>query len=85
MLLLYYNPTIKNYYLRYYKHLLPGYKVGYTNQYDHVVVKVLVIQDGELVDVKDVDKYLLSRYLTRKPSLKKRLINALIRLLNKFE
>lgn len=86
MLLLYYNPTIKSYYVRYYKHLHHGYHVGWTNQFGHFVVKVLVIQDGMLVDVESVDEYLLERYKNRKERhrLRKKVIDGTIRLLNKL-
>lgn len=86
MLLLYYNPSNKNYYLRYYKFQHSGYRVGYTNQFGHIVVKILIIQGGGLIDVQDVDAYHLQSYLNRprEQSLKKRLIGRLIDLLNKL-
>lgn len=86
MLLLYYNPSNRNYYLKYYKRILNGYKVGYTNQFDHTVVKILIIRDGGLVDVKDVDEYILYRYKNRKERhrLRKKVIDGTIRLLNKL-
>ncbi len=86
MLLLYYNPTTKNYYSKYYKRVLDGYEVGYTNQYGHTVVKILVIESGFLVDVKSVDEYRLNRYMSRrKKSLRKRVIRRIIDVLYKFE
>lgn len=86
MLLLYYSPTNDKYYLRYYKRALNGYEVGYTNQFGHTVVKILVIEDNKLVDVKSIDEYRLYRYNNRdrKRSLKKRLIGRLIDVLNKL-
>lgn len=86
MLLLYYNPTIKNYYIKYYKHILNDYFVGYLNQYGHFVVKIFVIENGLLVDVKDVTKYRVDQYLNRdrKQSFKKRLIRNIICVLNKL-
>lgn len=85
MLLLYYNPTNNNYYLKYYKRLHHGYRVGYTNQYEHVVVKVFVIQGGALVDVESIDKFISDRYLRgrEKETLKKRLIRWLLNVLDK--
>lgn len=87
MLLLYYNPTSDKYYIKYYKRTLNGYEVGYTNQYGHIVVKILVIEGKYLVDVKSIDEYRLERYMNRnrKQSLKKRLIRRIIYVLNKFE
>lgn len=59
--------------------------MGYTNQFNHVVVKVLVIQDGSLVDVSSTDDYFLMRYRQSKgPSLKTRLKNCLIGFLMKL-
>ncbi len=84
MLLLYYNPTNRNYYLKYYKRILNGYRVGYTNQFDHTVVKILIIRDGGLVDVEDVDSWLLKEYRGRRPSLKTRLKNRFIDFLIKL-
>lgn len=86
MLLLYYNPTNRNYYLRYYKRTLNGYRVGYKNQFGHTVVKILIIQNGDLVDVKDVDAWRLDEYKHRdnRPSLKVRLKNRVIGFLIKL-
>lgn len=84
MLLLYYNPTSRNYYSKFYKRILNGYKVGYTNQFGHTVVKILVIQNGVLVDVLDTDLWRLEQYNSRRPSLKQRLKNRVIDFLIKL-
>lgn len=86
MLLLYYNPTNDKYYLRYYKSIHYDYRVGYVNQFEHIVVKILVIQDNGLVAVDDLQKYLLDCYYkgSKKETLKTRLINRTIDLLNKL-
>lgn len=86
MLLLYYNPTTKNYYIKYYKRILNNYFVGYMNQYGHFVVKILVIEDELLIDVMSTDQYLVDRYLNRdrKQSFKTRLKNRLIDFLIKL-
>lgn len=86
MLLLYYNPTKDNYYLRYYKSIHYDYKVGYKNQFDHEVVKILVIQGNRLVAVDDLQAFLLKRYRDRmnKQSLKKRLISKVISYLERL-
>lgn len=86
MLLLYYNPTKDSYYLRYYKSIHYDYYVGYVNQFEHIVVKILVIQDNGLIDVDDLHKYLIERYYGKKePSLKERIIDRAIDLLYKLK
>lgn len=56
------------------------------NQYGHIVVRVLVIQDSGLVDVTSTDEYLMSRYesRSRKITLKKRIVDFLVSLLYKL-
>ncbi len=84
MLLLYYNPTYDKYYLRYYKYVHYDYYLGYENQYGHMVVSILVIQDKGLVSVNDLREYMLQKN-RRKIGLKERLINRGIDLLNKLK
>lgn len=85
MLLLYYNPTTSNYYLKYYKRILNGYRVGYSNQFNHTVVKMLIITPEGLIDVKSSDDYYFNHVKGhKKVSLKKRIVNRIVDFLYKI-
>ena len=56
------------------------YRVGYINQYNHKLVALFYITKDKLVQCNSLADY----YSTKKLTFKKRLINRIIDLLNKF-
>lgn len=76
MIAVYYNPTKDTYYAKFVKtaYFYDHYKVGYINQYRHILVCLFYIDDkGRLINCKSWYDYMHS-----KVSLKNKLINKLI-------
>ena len=83
IILVYYNPNRNCFYTKFVKSCL-YYEVGYINQYDHILVQILVYDD-KLISIKNhIDYYKKSKKI-KEESKKNRLINRTIDLLNKLK
>lgn len=80
MIAIFYNPNKDIYYAKVLKivYLHSDYKVGYVNQYNHKIVFMFYIDGGKLVPCNG-----FWDYINNKPTLKKKLINKLIRFLER--
>lgn len=86
MLLLWYNQTHDKFYLKYYTSQYRDFYVGFVNQFDHMVVKILVFEGNKLLSVDSLPNYRLGKYLhPKKESNKNRLIDRMVDLLNKLK
>ena len=80
-LLIYYNVNQKHFYIVYTNYI--NYYVGYENSYGHILVQILGVKNNLYVNVKNF--YDLASIPWKKEKLKVRLINKLIRWLNKLK
>ena len=85
MIAVFYNPNKSIYYAKYLKSafLLGHYEVGYINQYGHVVVCMFYLNGGKLVSCQSWIEY--TNYLKYNSTIKKRILNKLIKLLDKIK
>ena len=81
MILLWFNPNNNSYYTRYYNSFLFfDYYVGYKNSYEHEVIKIFILDNNEIHNVRN--------YLSLNMNYKKKnnlLITFLKMLLNKLQ
>lgn len=85
MLLIYYNTSYGFYYLKYVRHYHNFmYKVGYTDQFGHIIVQAFYIDGGGMVQVNSYEEYMHTLNQT-KTSLRNRIINQAIGLLDKLK
>lgn len=80
--LIYYNPNCECFYLVY-SDYIPDRPIGYLNSYNHVLVQILANRRDEYYNV--TSKYDLAKIPWKKEKLKLRLINGLIRWLNRLK
>ena len=82
-LLIYYNPNSESFYIKFNAtFLLHDLRVGYTNSYDHLLCQIFYPRDGHFIECLSFWELTAK---TKKPTLKNRLINGIIRLLNKIK
>lgn len=80
-LLIYYNTNHGNFY-QVYTNYIPNKEVGYVNQYDHMLVQILVNRNNEYINIKSYKD--LIEIPWKKEKLKLRIINKLISWLYKL-
>ena len=87
MLFIYYNPNYNTFYIKYLRSYFdPKYKVGYVNQFDHMIVSCYMITEKGLVSCESCDDYYRKKStIKKKKSLRNKLINKIICLLYKIE
>lgn len=85
MIAIFYNSKKNIYYAKYLKcaYIYSHYKVGYINQYGHVVVCMFYLNGGKLVSCQSWIEY--TNYLRYNSTIKKRVLNKLIKLLDKIK
>lgn len=85
MIAIFYNPNKNIYYAKYLKnaYLYDYYEVGYINQYNHKVVCMFYLNGGKLVNCKSFVDY--KNYFKYNSTIKKRVLNKLIKLLDKIK
>ena len=71
IIVVWYNPKLKEYYYKYVTGMYGEVEIGFKNNYNHEIV--LIIKPWEFLEKK------------KTPNIKKRFINRLIRLLNKWK
>lgn len=82
-LLIYYNPNQNNFYIVYTNFIPFDRKVGYENQYGHILVQILANRGNKLVNIYNYNDLIKLRS-KEKESLKSRLANKAISWLNKY-
>ena len=87
MLFVYYNPNYNTFYTKYLRNYFnPKYKVGYVNQFDHIIVSCYMITEKGLVNcLSHNDYYINHSTIKKKKSLRNKLINRIICLLYKIK
>lgn len=83
MLLIYYNPHHNHFYMVYINSIPFEKKVGYINKYDHILVQMLLIRNNKLYNVSSYEDYF--KIKVRDETTKEKVINRLIRFLNKIK
>ena len=71
-LVIWYNPNNNTYYYKFTKGCYYNYQVGLVNQYNHIVILVI-----------EINEFLFPRYY--KVDYRKRIVSSMIRFLKKFE
>ena len=87
LILIYYNPIKNNFYMKIIS-VHPSLTVGYVNSYDHLLVDMMTIENKKLIHIDNYwshyRKKSIQEYKKRRFTLKNRLINRAIYLLNKL-
>ena len=90
MLLIYYNINTEVFFLKYVKSYFDNdgkyYEVGYTNQYNHIIVQLFIVDyDNNLISANSYLDYLNDLRFQKKETIKNKLIDRVIGLLNKLK
>lgn len=90
MLLVYYNINTEVFFLKYVKSYFDNdgkyYEIGYTNQYNHVIVQLFIVDyDNNLISANSYLDYLNDLRFQKKETIKNKLIDRTIGLLNKLK
>ena len=90
MLLVYYNINTEVFFLKYVKSYFDNdgryYEIGYTNQYNHIIVQLFIVDyDNNLISANSYLDYLNDLRFQKKETIKNKLIDRVIGLLNKLK
>lgn len=90
MLLVYYNINTEVFFLKYVKSYFDNdgkyYEIGYTNQYNHIIVQLFIVDyDNNLISANSYLDYLNDLRFQKKETIKNKLIDRTIGLLNKLK
>lgn len=90
MLLVYYNINTEVFFLKYVKSYFDNdgkyYEIGYINQYNHIIVQLFIVDyDNNLVSANSYLDYLNDLRFQKKETIKNKLIDRTIGLLNKLK
>lgn len=90
MLLIYYNINTEVFFLKYVKSYFDNdgkyYEIGYTNQYNHIIVQLFIVDyDNNLISANSYLDYLNDLRFQKKETIKNKLIDRAIGLLNKLK
>lgn len=90
MLLVYYNINTEVFFLKYVKSYFDNdgkyYEIGYTNQYNHIIVQLFIVDyDNNLISANSYLDYLNDLRFQKKETIKNKLIDRAIGLLNKLK
>ena len=83
MLLVYYNTNQKHFYIIYTKYDKLNYYVGYTNQFNHIIVQIFYIYGNKLYNINCHND--IYKIFPKKERLRNRLITRIVRGLNKLK
>lgn len=82
MLLIYYNPNNNCFYLKRVNSFIFDKHVGWANQFNHQIVQILYIKEKHFVNCYSFWDYAST---IKKETKKNKVINDIVRLLNKFK
>mgnify|MGYP006972498327 FL=1 len=90
MLLVYYNINTEVFFLKYVKSYFDNdgryYEIGYTNQYNHIIVQLFIVDyDNNLISANSYLDYLNDLRFQKRETIKNKLIDRAIGLLNKLK
>ena len=84
MLLIYYNPQKNSFYLKYVNSAIFNKKVGDVNQFNHILIQALFIENDRFLSAEDFWDY-YEKTKDKTENKKNKLIDKVICLLNKFK
>lgn len=82
-ILIYYNPNHQSFILKYTSFVPLDKKIGFVNQYDHILIQILAVRNNHYINVFDFYD-LVKKSRNEKESLKSRIAKKLISKLSKY-